>query len=82
MKSAFAIIVATFAALAATAPLNINLGAYSPALVVGDGAISFPEAEGAAGEGRAANEAAAEAASVYKISKRAMSYEHQRVSRE
>jgi hypothetical protein len=22
-------------------PLNINLGAYSPALVVGDGAISF-----------------------------------------
>ncbi|KAI1484482.1 hypothetical protein F5X96DRAFT_675594 [Biscogniauxia mediterranea] len=63
MKSAFAIIVATFAALAATAPLNINLGAYSPALVVGDGAISFPEAEGAAGEGRAANEAAAEAAS-------------------
>ncbi|KAK4189439.1 hypothetical protein QBC35DRAFT_545798 [Podospora australis] len=24
-------------------PLNINLGAYSPALVVGDGAISFEE---------------------------------------
>lgn len=23
------------------APLNINLGAYSPALVVGDGEISF-----------------------------------------
>ncbi|KAL2133068.1 hypothetical protein VTI74DRAFT_2972 [Chaetomium olivicolor] len=31
-------------------PLNINLGAYSPALVVGDGAISFKGAEGA-GEG-------------------------------
>lgn len=26
-------------------PLNINLGAYSPALVVGDGAISFEEGE-------------------------------------
>ncbi|KAG7287470.1 hypothetical protein NEMBOFW57_006981 [Staphylotrichum longicolle] len=34
-------------------PLNINLGAYSPALVVGDGAISFEGAEegGAAGGG-------------------------------
>lgn len=31
------------------APLNINLGAYSPALVVGDGEISFGgEAEGGA----------------------------------
>jgi hypothetical protein len=34
-------------------PLNINLGAYSPALVVGDGAISFEGGEevrrGAAG---------------------------------
>ncbi|KAF4783259.1 hypothetical protein HER10_EVM0007938 [Colletotrichum scovillei] len=26
---------------AAPAPLNINLGAYSPALVVGDGALTF-----------------------------------------
>lgn len=34
---------------AAAAPLNINLGAYSPALVVGDGEISFGGAEGAAG---------------------------------
>ncbi|TLS23817.1 hypothetical protein PpBr36_09032 [Pyricularia pennisetigena] len=32
---------------AAPLPLNINLGAYSPALVVGDGAIEF---EGAAGK--------------------------------
>ncbi len=32
-------------------PLNINLGAYSPALVVGDGAISFEGAEGAEGAG-------------------------------
>ncbi|KAK5657838.1 hypothetical protein OQA88_2911 [Cercophora sp. LCS_1] len=29
-------------------PLNINLGAYSPALVVGDGAIEFEGAETAA----------------------------------
>ncbi|KAK4463943.1 hypothetical protein QBC42DRAFT_345154 [Cladorrhinum samala] len=28
-------------ALSAALPLNINLGAYSPAVVVGDGAISF-----------------------------------------
>ena len=38
-------------------PLNINLGAYSPALVVGDGAISFEgeeKAEGAAATPEAA----------------------------
>ncbi|KAK4236075.1 hypothetical protein C8A03DRAFT_36058 [Achaetomium macrosporum] len=35
--------------LGAALPLNINLGAYSPALVVGDGAISF---EGEGGEGQ------------------------------
>jgi hypothetical protein len=29
-------------------PLNINLGAYSPAIVVGDGAIEFSGAEAAA----------------------------------
>ncbi|KAJ9130363.1 hypothetical protein NKR23_g12240 [Pleurostoma richardsiae] len=67
-------------ALAATAaqalPLNINLGAYSPALVVGDGEISFggeatAEAlvntlEGAAVTGAAANtaEAPVEAATI------------------
>ena len=40
--------IALFAATAVLAlPLNINMGAYSPALVVGDGAIGF---EGAAGE--------------------------------
>ncbi|KAF9875330.1 hypothetical protein CkaCkLH20_07150 [Colletotrichum karsti] len=37
---------------AAPAPLNINLGAYSPALVVGDGALTFSGgAEGGAGGG-------------------------------
>lgn len=34
-------------------PLNINLGAYSPALVVGDGAISFGGEEEAAAGGEA-----------------------------
>ncbi|KAK0636994.1 hypothetical protein B0T17DRAFT_504380 [Bombardia bombarda] len=34
---------AALVALASALPLNINLGAYSPALVVGDGAISFEE---------------------------------------
>ena len=38
MKYSF---VAILAASASAAPLNINLGAYSPALVVGDGEISF-----------------------------------------
>ncbi|KAK2057865.1 hypothetical protein LY76DRAFT_78943 [Colletotrichum caudatum] len=42
------------------APLNINLGAYSPALVVGDGALTFGgEAEAEAGAGGAAGEGAA-----------------------
>ncbi|KAM7214225.1 hypothetical protein V8F06_010414 [Rhypophila decipiens] len=50
-------------ALTAALPLNINLGAYSPALVVGDGAISFEGGEGAEGlvdalQGAAVNEAA------------------------
>lgn len=56
----------TMALIASTAtalPLNINLGAYSPALVVGDGAISFEEGQGAEGlvgalQGAAVNEAA------------------------
>ncbi|OTA94525.1 hypothetical protein M434DRAFT_29895 [Hypoxylon sp. CO27-5] len=57
MKFGFAIISATLTALAAAAPLNINLGAYSPALVVGDGAIGFNGGEGeAAAEGAAALE--------------------------
>lgn len=38
---AIAFAAATLATLAAAIPLNVNLGAYSPALVVGDGAISF-----------------------------------------
>lgn len=47
--SALALIMAS---MAIGAPLNINLGAYSPALVVGDGEISFA---GAGGEAGAAN---------------------------
>lgn len=41
------------AATPVPAPLNINLGAYSPALVVGDGAISFGGEEAGAAEGAA-----------------------------
>jgi len=37
------------AAVVQAAPLNINLGAYSPALVVGDGAIEFEGGEGGRG---------------------------------
>ncbi|KAL7625996.1 hypothetical protein AAE478_002765 [Parahypoxylon ruwenzoriense] len=55
MKTSFTVVMAAFAALAAAAPLNINLGAYSPALVVGDGAIGFNGGEGeAAAEGAVA----------------------------
>ncbi|EKD21292.1 hypothetical protein MBM_00405 [Drepanopeziza brunnea f. sp. 'multigermtubi' MB_m1] len=40
--------IAIFAATAVLSlPLNINMGAYSPALVVGDGAIGFEGANGA-----------------------------------
>lgn len=46
MKSVIPIACIAFAAFAVAAPLNINLGAYSPALVVGDGAIGFKGAEG------------------------------------
>ncbi|KAI0997299.1 hypothetical protein K3495_g10888 [Podosphaera aphanis] len=31
------------------APLNINMGAYSPSMVVGDGAIAFSDANSAKG---------------------------------
>ncbi|KAL3419848.1 hypothetical protein PVAG01_08346 [Phlyctema vagabunda] len=55
---AFAILSLSFAA---AMPLNINLGAYSPAIVVGDGALSFggeaEQASPAAGEGAAAQPA-------------------------
>lgn len=44
--SALTVLMAT---LAIGAPLNINLGAYSPALVVGDGEISFAGAGGEQG---------------------------------
>ena len=37
----FIVAVAVLALSAQAAPLNINLGAYSPALVVGDGEIGF-----------------------------------------
>ncbi|GAW22775.1 hypothetical protein EKO27_g4460 [Xylaria grammica] len=54
MKSAVALALTIFATFTVAAPLNINLGAYSPALVVGDGAIGFHGEEGeAAAEGAA-----------------------------
>ncbi|EPE27069.1 hypothetical protein GLAREA_02983 [Glarea lozoyensis ATCC 20868] len=59
------VIIALLAAYGVAIPLNINLGAYSPALVVGDGEISFGgkadvanlmnALEGAAVSGAAAN---------------------------
>lgn len=55
MKSAVPFLLSIITTFAIAAPLNINLGAYSPALVVGDGAIGFHGAE----EGEAATEAAA-----------------------
>jgi hypothetical protein len=59
--------IVAFAGLAAALPLNINLGAYSPALVVGDGEISFGgaanAAEGANNGAEGANNAAVAAAS-------------------
>jgi hypothetical protein len=51
---AFAIL--TIGATAAPLPLNINLGAYSPALVVGDGALTFEGGEEAARPGAPAAE--------------------------
>lgn len=49
-------------ASAVPAPLNINLGAYSPALVVGDGAIAFGGGEAqAAVEAEGATEGGGEA---------------------
>lgn len=46
----YSAILAALACTAVAAPLNINLGAFSPALVVGDGEISFAGgAEGAEG---------------------------------
>ncbi len=41
MHSNYILAVALFSARLHALPLNINLGAYSPALVVGDGEISF-----------------------------------------
>jgi hypothetical protein len=38
---AIAFALTALAALGTALPLNVNLGAYSPALVVGDGEISF-----------------------------------------
>jgi hypothetical protein len=71
MHSTF-LIASLLAAYGMAIPLNINLGAYSPALVVGDGEISFGgkadvtnlmnALEGAAVSGAAANGAAAQPA--------------------
>ncbi|KAI1273105.1 hypothetical protein F5Y07DRAFT_378032 [Xylaria sp. FL0933] len=54
MKTILALAFATFATYCLAIPLNINLGAYSPALVVGDGAIGFNSESEAAAEGAAA----------------------------
>nr|ARK07239.1 putative secreted effector protein CSEP009 [Podosphaera xanthii] len=45
-SSTFALMALLFATVFA-APLNINMGAYSPAMVVGDGAIAFKDSTGA-----------------------------------
>ncbi|CAD6505373.1 BgTH12-00864 [Blumeria graminis f. sp. triticale] len=42
------LILALFFVTVFTAPLNINMGNYSPAMVVGDGAIAFHDTDGAA----------------------------------
>lgn len=67
----FVILAVLLASSITALPLNINLGAYSPALVVGDGEISFGgkqdvsnlmnALEGAAVSGAAANGQAAPA---------------------
>ncbi|CAG8975971.1 hypothetical protein HYALB_00012306 [Hymenoscyphus albidus] len=49
MQYSFALAALFSATIALPLPLNINLGAYSPALVVGDGAISFGAEGGEAG---------------------------------
>jgi len=55
----------TFTTSTYATPLNINLGAYSPAVVVGDGALSFgaaaKEGAAAAAPAAAANGAPAQA---------------------
>lgn len=67
LSSSLIILAILFATIFA-APLNINMGAYSPAMVVGDGAFSFSNSdtatklinslEGAAVDGSNANGAA------------------------
>ncbi|PSR81430.1 hypothetical protein BD289DRAFT_372634 [Coniella lustricola] len=49
----YSTVLAVMASAAIAAPLNINLGAYSPALVVGDGEISFAGQQAAAAAGAA-----------------------------
>ncbi|KAI0996928.1 hypothetical protein K3495_g11255 [Podosphaera aphanis] len=44
-------VLAVLSATSMAVPLNINLGAYSPAVVVGDGEISFGEGESASANG-------------------------------
>lgn len=48
MLFSYSTVVAILASTAVAAPLNINLGAYSPAVVVGDGEISFAAGAGGA----------------------------------
>ena len=47
-SSAPLFVMALFFVSVFTAPLNINMGNYSPAMVVGDGAIAFHDTDGAA----------------------------------
>lgn len=54
MLVTYSTLAVVMASMAIGAPLNINLGAYSPALVVGDGEISFA-GNGAAGAGNIMN---------------------------
>ncbi|CAN8101973.1 unnamed protein product [Discula destructiva] len=51
MHVSYSTILAIMASTAVAAPLNINLGAYSPAVVVGDGEISFSGGGAAGAEG-------------------------------
>lgn len=72
MHQSYVMVLGLLASSITALPLNINLGAYSPALVVGDGEISFGgkqdvsnlmnALEGAAVAGGAANGAGAETA--------------------
>lgn len=69
MQYSFTLLALVAATTVIAAPLNINMGAYSPALVVGDGAIGFKGTESVTNlmntlQGAAASSAAANGAAV------------------